>query len=68
MASLVESGKYKAINTTETTTNEFYVIIFTSKAYTLQDNTKNDGQIITDGELVVKAQYLCSTQVETNWY
>ena len=36
MASLVESGKYGAINTTDTTTNGFYVVIFTSEAYTLQ--------------------------------
>ena len=49
MASLVESGEYGAINTTDTTTNEFYVIIFTSEAYTLQDNTTIDGQIITAG-------------------
>ena len=27
-----------------------------------------DGKVITDGELVVKAQYLCSIQVDTNWY
>ena len=30
MALLVESGKYGAINTTDTATNQFYVIIFTS--------------------------------------
>ena len=36
MASLVESGKYGAINTTDTSTNGFYVIVFTSGAYTLQ--------------------------------
>ena len=29
MASLVESGKYGAINTTDTSTNSFYVIMFT---------------------------------------
>ena len=49
MASLFESGKYDAINTIDTTTNEFYVIMFTSEAYTLQDNTIIDGQIITAG-------------------
>ena len=42
--------------------------MFTSEAYTLQENTTIDGQIITSGELVVKAQYLCSMQVDTNWY
>ena len=68
MASLFESGKYIAINTTDTSTNGFYVIMFTSGAYTLQENTKIDGQIITVGELVVNAKYLCSMQVDTNWY
>ena len=42
--------------------------MFTSEAYTLQDNTTIDVQIITAGELVVKAQYPCSMQVYTNWY
>ena len=40
MASLVELVKYGAINTTDTETNGFYVIVFTAEAYTLQDNTK----------------------------
>ena len=43
MALLVESGKYGAINKTDTTTNGFYVIILTSEAYTLQDNTTING-------------------------
>ena len=42
--------------------------MFTSEEYTLQDNTAIDGKIITAGEFVVKSQYLCSMQVETNWY
>ena len=49
MASLVESGKYGAINTTDTTTNVFYVIMFTPEAYKLQDNTTIYGQIMTAG-------------------
>ena len=68
MALLVESWKYGAINTTDTKTNGFYVIMFTSGAYTLQDNTKMYRQIITAGGLVVKAKYICSIQVDTNWY
>ena len=43
MASLVESRKYGAINTTDTTTKVFYVIMFKSEAYTLQENKKTDG-------------------------
>ena len=68
MASLVESGKYGAINTTDTYNNGFYVIMFTSGAYTLQENTTINGQILIAGELVVNEKYLCSMQVDTNWY
>ena len=68
MASLVESVKYGAINTTDTTTNGFYVIMFSSGAYTLKENKTIDVQIITAGELVMKSQYLCSMQVDINWY
>ena len=66
MASLVESGKHGSINTTDTKTNGFYVVMFTSEAYTIQDNTTLDGRIITAEELVVKAQCICSMQVDTN--
>ena len=41
-ASLVESVKYGATNTTDTKTNRFYVIMFTSESYKLQDNTTID--------------------------
>ena len=68
MASSVESGKYGAINTTDMKTNGFYVIMFTSESYKIQDNTTIDGHIITAGELVVKSQYICYTQVNNNWY
>ena len=65
---MVESGKYGAINSTDTTTNGCYVIMFTSEAYKLQDNTTIDAHIITAGEFFVKAHYLCSMQIDTNWY
>ena len=68
MALLFESGKYGAINTTDKTTDGFYVIMSTSEVYTLQENTTIDGQIIISGGLVVKTQYLCSRQVDTDWY
>ena len=42
--------------------------MFTSGAYTIKENTTIYGQIITSGELVLKAQYLCSMQIDTNWY
>ena len=49
MALLVESGEYESINTTDTENNVFYVIMFTSEVYTIQDNTTIDGKIITSG-------------------
>ena len=42
--------------------------MFISEAYTLQENTTIYGKIINAGELVVKAQYICSMQVDTDWY
>ena len=42
--------------------------MLTSGAYTLQENNKIDRQIITTGDLVVNAKYICSMQVDTNWY
>ena len=42
--------------------------MFTSGAYSLQENTTIDGQVITAGELVVNVKYLCSMQVDTYWY
>ena len=68
MVSLFESGTYGAINTTDTSINGIYVIMFTSGAYTLQEKTTIDGKIITAGELVVKAKYLCYIEIDTNWY
>ena len=67
MASSVESLTYGAINTTETSNNGFYVIMFTSRAYTLQENTTIYVQIITSDELGFKAQYLCSVQQSPNY-
>ena len=49
-------------------TNLFYAVMFKSSAYTLHYNTTNDRKTITTGELVVKSKYLCSVQVDSNWY
>ena len=42
--------------------------MFISGAYTLQESTTIDVNIITAGELVVKARYIFSLQVDTNWH
>ena len=66
MTSSVQSEKYVDINTSDTSKNGIYVMMFTSEAYTLKNSTTIYRQIITDGELVVNAQYLCSIQEITN--
>ena len=66
MASLAQVGMYGDIHTYDTTTNGLYVIQFVSDAYTLQSHTTIDGKVISDGELFVKSQYICSMQENTN--
>ena len=68
MAPLVQSDKYVAMNKTDTTTNGFYAIMFISEAYTLKNNITIDGQIISAGELLVKAQYIFSMQENIRFY
>ena len=68
MASLVQYGEYGAIEKYCTTTNWYNIIKFISEAYTQKINTTVDKIIITDGELVVKEQYICSVQDRTNHY
>ena len=58
MALLVQSGMYGAINTYYNISNVYYGIQFISEAYTLQNNTTINGQVISAGELVVKSQYI----------
>ena len=62
VASLFQSGMYGSINTDETTSNGFYAIQFILEAYTPQNNTTIDVQVISDGELFVKVQYIISMQ------
>ena len=62
-ALIVEPGKYGAINTNDTKNHGFYVIMFASESYTLQDNTTIDGKNITAGKLVVKVQYIYYIQL-----
>ena len=68
MASFVQSVIYVAINIDDTTSNGFYVIKFISEAFMLKNNTIIYGQVISAGELVVKAKYIFSVQENTNWY
>ena len=65
MALLVQYGKYGSMNTTDTPTMGYYVINFVSEAYTFQEYTTCDGQIISPGQIIVKAQYLSCMKEKT---
>ena len=52
----MKTGHYGATNTTYTTKTGYYVIKFTSEAYTPQEYTSSDGKISTASKIVVKAQ------------
>ena len=54
MSSLAQSGKYGAINTTDTMSMGYYGIKFVSEAYSLQDDTTCGGKNSSSDELVVK--------------
>ena len=60
MASLFQSGNYSVINTADTKINRLYIIKFISEAYTLQNDSKIDGQVISAVGLFFKAQYIFS--------
>ena len=62
MVSLFKSVIYGVINTYDTTTNGYSVIQYISESYTLQIIPQIDGQDISAGELVAKAQYIFSVQ------
>ena len=68
MSSLVQPNNFGAMNKIDTSKMGYYVIKFVSEVYNLRDNTKCNVQIISAGELVVKAQNLICTKEKTNWY
>ena len=68
MAALVETGKYGAINKTDTTKMGYYVIKFLSEDYTWQEGSTCDGQIRTSAEISIKSQYMDYIKDNTKWY
>ena len=68
MAELSQTGKYGAINTTDTTTMGYCVLKFMSESYTLEEETTCYGKISTTGGLDVKVQYMNCMKDNTKWY
>ena len=53
MASLVQTGKYGAINAIDPTTLRYYVVKYVSYAFIIQEDITTDGQDSKAGELSV---------------
>ena len=62
MDSLVQTVNYGTTNTSYPTTIGYYVVKYVMDAYILQEETKCDGKISTDGELVVRDQCMICTK------
>ena len=58
MASLVQLGKYGAINILDTTTMGYYAIKYLSEIYTLQEDQTTYGQVSKAVDILVKTEYL----------
>ena len=68
MASLVQLGKYCAINASYPTTMGYYETNQISEPYTLQEYQNKNGQVSKAVDLLVKAEYLSFMKEITNWY
>ena len=68
MASLVQYGKYGAINTAGLTTLGYCVVKYVSDTFTLQEEITTNGQLSKAGELSVREEYLSCMTEKTNWY
>ena len=55
MSELVQNGIYGAINTTDLTTMEYYVVKLLSEPYTLEYDNRVDNQVINADEIIVKS-------------
>ena len=66
MASLVQLGKYGAINASYPISMGYYVIKYLYEPYTIQEYQTTDGEVSTAVEPVVKSE--CLSFMEGNWY
>ena len=58
MDSMVQTGKYGAMNTKYPKTMVYCVVQYVLNTYTLQEETIFDGKISKSEELLVKSQYI----------
>ena len=67
MASLVQTGKYSAINALDTTTLGYYGIKYVSDTFKLQEYIKMNGQVSKAVKLLVRSELISMTKGK-KWY
>ena len=67
MSSLVQLGKFGAINASYPTTMGYYMMKYISEPYTLQEDRTTYGQVSKAVQLVHKSEYLSINKAKTNW-
>jgi len=70
MAELIEDGKYGAFSTLDEDADGYYVVVWTSEPYTLQEDIDSDehGWKIKAGELVCDAEFHNKVPGASLWY
>ena len=54
MSPLLHTGKYVAINDTDTTTVGYYIVEYVLYTFALHEDITSNGKVSNSGELVVK--------------
>eukprot|EP00957_Ditylum_brightwellii_P180175 13724417-Ditylum_brightwellii.AAC.1 len=58
MGAMVNENNFGAVNKNDPKAKGFYIVKFTSLPYTLKENIEVDNDLIKDGSLVCKAEYM----------
>eukprot|EP00957_Ditylum_brightwellii_P144471 11004668-Ditylum_brightwellii.AAC.1 len=68
MGAMVNENNVVVVNTNDPERKGFYIVKFTSHPYTLQGNIEVDNDLIEEGSLVCKAEYMSPTHKGSLWY
>ena len=61
-------GNYGAIDADNYSCHSYYIIIFSSYLYTLQEDLNIDGQVVSSGEMVCERTYYFPINIKYHCY
>eukprot|EP00957_Ditylum_brightwellii_P072502 5509762-Ditylum_brightwellii.AAC.1 len=68
MDELVEINRYRAVNTNDSRSDGFYVVMFVESPHTLQEEVEVNNKIIEPGSFVCAAYYMSPAHTKSRWY